>query len=175
MPHPFDLPQRLCLTPAFDARERAVLAGFATGAVRRVWPGQPGARSPWTVCADGCCLMLSDRVGPDTAALWLRFLLRELVAPRSEAARRRAEAAGLVPHRVDGRVLVARDQGEPGEAGEPRGAAGAGPPRLIRVADSRVRELALDDELVALDERRRPAGRAEVVDLGRHRVGEEPD
>ena len=159
MPDPFDLPQRLCLTPALEPGERALLSGFATATVRRVWPGQPGARSPWRVCAEGCCLMLSDRVGPDRAALWLRFLLRELVAPRSVDARRRAVVAGLGPHRVDGRVLFE---------------GGSGGPRLLRVADSRVRELALDDERFAIERARRPAGVAEVVALHR-RAAEEPD
>ena len=159
MPDPFDLPQRLCVAPALGPDERTLLSGFATATVRRVWPGQPGARSPWTVCAEGCCLLLSERVGPERAALWLRFLLRELVAARSYDARLRAEAAGLGHHRVDGRVLV---------AGGLRG------PRLLRVADSRVRELVLDDELFAVEEARRGPGRAEVVDLHRP-VAEEPD
>lgn len=164
MPDPFDLPQRLCLTPALDPGERVLLSGFASAAaVRRVWPGQPGARSPWTVCADGCCLLLADRVPPPAAAAWLRFLLRELVAPRSKEACRRAGRAGLGRHRVDGRVLVAADPGD------------AVGPRLLRVADSRVREIALDDELLPVDGPRRPAGPAEVVDLAPRRTGAEPD
>lgn len=146
MPDPFALPQRLVVSPPLDATERALVAGLG------LWPGRPRGRSPWTLCADGCCLDLAGGAALDAATAWLRFLLRELLSPRAAAARGRARAAGLADHRVDGRVLV----------GDPE-------PMLITVAASRVREHRLDDELFPVDERPR-AGRAPVVELRGHRT-----
>lgn len=146
MPDPFAVPQRLVISPPLDARERALVAGLD------LWPGRPRLRSPWSVCADGCCLDLAPDAAPSAAADWLRFLLRELLSPRSAAARERAASAGLADHRVDGRVLV-----------------GVPAPVQLAVTASRVRELRLDDELFPVGAGAR-GGPGEVVELR----GDEP-
>lgn len=144
MPDPFALPQRLVVSPPLDDRERALVAGLG------LWPGRPRSRSPWSVCDDGCCLDLASGATPPVAGEWLRFLLRELLSPRAAAARERAAGAGLVDHRVDGRVLV-----------------GVVAPLLLAVTASRVREVRLDDELFPVDGRA-GAGPADVVELHGH-------
>lgn len=144
MPDPFALPQRLVVSPPLATSERDLVAGLD------LWPGRPRVRSPWTVCAEGCCLDLARGTPVTTAAEWLRFLLRELLSPRSAAARDRAAAAGLLDHRVDGRVLVR-----------------AHAPVLLSVSASRVREVRLDDELFPVDGRGR-SGPGEVVELHGH-------
>lgn len=141
MTDPFALPQRLVVSPPLTAPERRLVAGID------LWPGRPRGRSPWSVCADGCCLDLAGDADRAASVAWLRFWLRELLSPRASAARERAEALGLAGHRVDGRVLV-----------------GARAPVLLAVAASRVREVLLDDELFPVDEREQ-AGPAEVVEL----------
>lgn len=144
MTDPFALPQRLVVSPPLDAAERALVAGLD------LWPGRPRDRTPWTVCDNGCCLDLARGATLASAAGWLRFLLRELLSPRAAAARERAAAAGLAPHRVDGRVLV-----------------GVHEPVLLAVAASRVREQRLDDELFPVDGQPR-TGPATVVELWGH-------
>lgn len=141
MTDPFAVPQRLVISPPLAAPERRFVAGLG------LWPGRPRGRTPWTVCADGCCLHLADDATRAAALAWLRFLLRELLSPRAVAARERAAAAGLGGHRVDGRVLV-----------------GGHAPVLLAVAASRVREVLLDDELFPVDDRERE-GPADVVEL----------
>jgi hypothetical protein len=82
--HPDDQPQTVSVRPPLDAREVDLVAGLAGAgrSVRQVWPGQPGPRSPWLPCADGCCLVAEPR--PDTDPVgWLRFLVREILAPRA--------------------------------------------------------------------------------------------
>ncbi|WP_244931626.1 hypothetical protein [Nocardioides sp. W7] len=146
MSDPFTLPQRLVVSPPLDASERDLVAGLG------LWPGRPRPRSPWSVCADGCCLDLADGVSAGLAEDWLRFLLRELLSPRARVARERAAAVGLQDHRVDGRVLVDVPS-----------------PMLIAVRASRVRSLRLDDEQFAVEDRPR-AGPGEVVELRRDRA-----
>jgi len=115
-PHPMSH-DRLRISPPLSREERTVLEGLAgaEGTARRIWAGQPGPRSPWTPCADGCCLLVGRRRSEATA--WLRFLVRELLAPRSAAARDRARRVGLVDHQLEGDV----DLG-PGGAVRVRGA-----------------------------------------------------
>ena len=106
MPHP--APQRsLTVDPPLDADEIALLRSLAgVGEVRRIWPGQPGPRSPWLPCGGGCCLVAQHRPA-SVLADWMRFLLRELLAPRAVASRQRASEAGLPGgHTVEGRVDV---------------------------------------------------------------------
>lgn len=100
-PHPTSH-DRLLITPPLAPDEREVLDGLAgtEETAHRIWAGQPGPRSPWRPCASGCCLVLGGRRGEATT--WLRFLVREVLAPRSVAARDRATRAGLVAHQLDG-------------------------------------------------------------------------
>jgi hypothetical protein len=149
--------ERITVAPPLDPAEIELVGGLAgVGAgPRRVWPGQPGRRSPWLPCADGCCLVLESRphlgagAGPAT---WLRFLIREVLAPRSAASRARADLLGLPGgHRLQGRVLLDADRQRP---------------VLVVVSSNRVRELPLDEDLFPLE---RPPRRApgEVVPLDR--------
>jgi hypothetical protein len=155
--------ERITVAPPLDPAEAALVGGLAgVGAgPRRVWPGQPGRRSPWLPCADGCCLVLESRAhagGGSDPASWLRFLIREVLAPRSAAALGRADLLGLPGcHRLQGRVLLDVDG--------PR-------PVLVVVSGNRVRELPLDEELFPLE---RPPRRApgEVVPLERTTRGRE--
>lgn len=147
-----DLPHRVSVVPALDAAERSVLEGLAGvgDVVRRVWPGQPDRRSPWRPCPEGCCLQVDAVVARGDAAGWLRFLIRELLAPRSPGPVERAVRWGLPGgHRLDGRVVV--------------DAAGLGA-RLVVVAANRVREIPLDDEWFPLSPPPR-RGPGEVVPL----------
>ncbi|WP_205471574.1 hypothetical protein [Nocardioides sp. SYSU D00038] len=151
MLRPRDLTQLVVVDPPLEPRTRALVAGLAAvpGATRVVWPGQPGPRSPWAPCPDGCCLVLCD--DDPGAARWLRFLVRELVAPRAAGPLRRSRRMGLPGgHRLDGRALV-----EHGGSG----------PVLVVVTHNRVREVPLDDDLFPLRRPRRGPG--EVVPLGR--------
>lgn len=149
--------ERITVTPPLDPAEAALVGGLAGvgPGPRRVWPGQPGRRSPWLPCADGCCLVLESRphlgVGADPAT-WLRFLIREVLAPRSAAARARADLLSLPGgHRLHGRVLLDVDRLRP---------------VLVVVSSNRVRELPLDEDLFPLERPpRREAG--EVVPLER--------
>jgi hypothetical protein len=147
--------ERITVAPPLDAAEAALVGGLAGvgDGPRRVWPGQPSRRSPWLPCAEGCCLVLESRphlgAGADPAA-WLRFLIREVLAPRSAEARARADLLGLPgSHRLQGRVLLDVDR--------PR-------PSLVVVSSNRVRVLPLDDDLFPVE---RPPRRApgEVVPL----------
>lgn len=149
--------ERISITPPLDRAEAEVvgaLAGVGAGP-RRVWAGQPSARSPWLPCADGCCLVLESRPHLGAAAdpaTWLRFLIREVLAPRAVLARARAGRLGLPGgHRLKGRVLLDVDG--------PR-------PRLVVVSSNRVRELRLDDDLFPVERPPRRA-RGEVVPLER--------
>ena len=149
--------ERITVTPPLDDAESAVVGGLAGvgDGPRRVWRGQPGRRSPWLPCVDGCCLVLEarPRLGSEAdPAAWLRFLIREVLAPRSTAARARAAGLGLPgSHRLQGRVLLDRDQ--------PR-------PTLVVVSSNRVREMRLDEDLFPVEQppRRAPG---EVVPLER--------
>ena len=149
--------ERITVAPPLDGAEVALVGGLAGvgDGPRRLWPGQPSRRSPWLPCADGCCLVLETRphlgAGADPAA-WLRFLIREVLAPRSKAARARAEQLGLPGgHRLQGRVLLDVDR--------PR-------PTLVVVSSNRVREMPLDEELVPRGAPPR-RGPGEVVQLER--------
>lgn len=123
--------ERITVEPPLDRAETAVVGGLAGvgDGPRRVWPGQPGSRSPWLPCVDGCCLVLETRPHRGRAAdpaTWLRFLVREVLAPRAAAARQRAEVLGMPGgHRLDGRVLLDLDRARP---------------RLVVVSSNRVRE-----------------------------------
>ena len=147
--------ERITVEPPLDREEAALVGGLAGvgPGPRRVWPGQPGRRSPWLPCVDGCCLVLETRPPSGPAAdpvAWLRFLIREVLAPRAASARSRADRLGLPgQHRLQGRVLL--------DLEGPR-------PRLLVVSSNRVREVPLDDELFPLE---RPPRRApgEVVPL----------
>lgn len=103
--------QRIRVVPPLEEHERDVLLALAAqhteGRPARIWSGQPRSRSPWLPCASGCCLTPAPgRVG-EHRALWLRFLIREVVAPRADDAVARAARVGLgVSHRLDGTVLV---------------------------------------------------------------------
>lgn len=153
--------ERITVEPPLDRAEAAVVGGLAgVGAgPRRVWPGQPGRRSPWLPCRDGCCLVLESRphlgVAADPAT-WLRFLIREVLAPRAAQSRARAERLGLPGgHRLRGRVLLDVDRARP---------------TLVAVSSNRVREMQLDDELFPVERPpRRPAG--EVVPLEKATTG----
>jgi hypothetical protein len=108
--HPDDESQVVLVRPPLAPSEVAVVAGLAGAATapRRMWPGQPGPRSPWLPCKSGCCLVAEERPGVDPAT-WLRFLLRELLAPQAQHKRERAERLGLPGgHRVEGRILLER-------------------------------------------------------------------
>lgn len=102
------------VTPPLDRSEVAFLAAFAgapvrdhdgrpspgTTSVRRVWPGQPRTTSPWTPCAQGCCVVRTAGAAdaPGVAAQWLRFLVSTFLLAR---------------HRVDGGVVVPVRGGPP--------------------------------------------------------------
>jgi hypothetical protein len=106
--HPDDQLQVLTIRPPLDAHEVELVAGLAgVGAgPRRVWPGQPSRRSPWLPCLDGCCLALGPHRGADPV-VWLRFLVREVLAPEAREPRARARAFGLAGgHRLEGRVVL---------------------------------------------------------------------
>jgi hypothetical protein len=145
--HPDGQSQVLAVRPPLAAREIglvAALAGVGPGP-RRVWPGQPGRRSPWLPCSGGCCLVVEPWPGVDPAE-WLRFLLREVLAPQARECRERAARLGLPGgHRVEGRVEL-------------------GGPWLLVAAGRRVRLVELDEELLPVEPARR-RGRGEVVEL----------
>jgi hypothetical protein len=159
MIHPADQPQLVSLVPAADGptlRVLAALAGTGSGP-RRIWAGQPGPRSPWLPCRGGCCLVLEPAL-PATCdpADWLRFLVREVLAPEAAAAQARARAAGLgtTRHRLHGEVLL--DDGTQ--------------TRLLVAAGRRVRVVPLNDDLLPLAPTTRPPRHAaEVVELVRQR------
>jgi len=105
--HP-DRSQAVRVQPPLAPEEDELLAGLAGAArvVRRLWPGQPGPRSPWLPCEKGCCLAVEERAGADPV-VWLRFLVQEVLAPEAREAKARAERLGLPGgHRLDGRVLL---------------------------------------------------------------------
>jgi hypothetical protein len=109
--HP-DRSQVLRVQPPLVPQEVELLAGLAGAgrAVRRLWPGQPGPRSPWVPCESGCCLIAEERSGVDPV-VWMRFLVKEVLAPQAREARARAERVGLPGgHRLDGRVLLSGGQ-----------------------------------------------------------------
>jgi hypothetical protein len=106
MPHPA-LKRSVTVDPPLDAEEIDLLRSLAgVGVVRRIWPGQPGPRSLWLPCGGGCCLVAQHRPASDLTA-WMRFLLRELLAPRAAASVRRTTELGLPGgHLVQGEVEV---------------------------------------------------------------------
>ncbi len=157
-----DESERITVSPPLDPDESRLVGGLAgVGAgPRRVWPGQPSRRSPWLPCAEGCCLVLESRphlgAGADPAA-WLRFLIREVLAPRSAEALARAGQLGLPgSHRLQGRVLLDVDRARPS---------------LVGVSSNRVRVIPLDDDLFPVE---RPPRRSpgEVVPLETRAVRE---
>ena len=107
MTHQADDQRRVRVDPPLGATEIELLRSLAgVGVVRRMWPGQPGPRSPWLPCGGGCCLVPQHRPASDLSA-WMRFLLRELLAPRASASVRRATELGLPGgHVVEGQVEV---------------------------------------------------------------------
>jgi len=148
--HPDDESAVVTIRPPLGAREIELVAGLAGvgSGPRQVWPGQPGRRSPWLPCSAGCCLVAEPRPGVDPVA-WLRFLLRELLAPQAREPRERMGRLGLPGgHRVEGRVLL------------------DGPlhPRLLVAVGRRVRVVRLDEDYFPLDPVRRRR-RGEVMDL----------
>jgi hypothetical protein len=156
--HPDDQSQVVTVRPPLAAREIELVAGLAGvgPGPRRVWPGQPGRRSPWLPCAGGCCLVAETWSSADPVA-WLRLLLREVLAPVAREPLERVRRLGLPgAHRVEGRVLL------------------DGPlhPRLLVAVGRRVRVVPLDDELFPL-ERPRPRSSGEVVPLESRRQSTE--
>lgn len=106
-----DAPASVRIQPPLEATEITFLAAFATEAtMRRVWPGQPSARSPWRPSADGRRLVLDlaqAEAEPDQVAPWLQFLSRSFLAPSTTAALEAALDVGLRGgHLVTGRVVV---------------------------------------------------------------------
>lgn len=150
--------QRIVVEPALDASMREILGGLARvgDGPRRLWPGQPGRRSPWLPCDSGCCLSLEGRLSADPGddpATWLRFLIREVLAPRAAGPRARADRLGLsVTHRLDGRVLLDPDGHRP---------------RLVVVSSNRVRVVDLDEDLFPVEPAPQRRGPGEVVPLER--------
>lgn len=112
--------------------------------VRRVWPAQPSAHSPWLPTPDGAALVLDEHPDADaatTTAGWLRFLAHEFLAPRTDSSLALARSQGLDGgHRLTGRVLL---DGV----------------REITVSNNRVNERVLqqgaDADVFELDDRRR--------------------
>jgi hypothetical protein len=150
--HPDDESPVVTVRPPLDAREIELVAGLAGvgPGPRRVWSGQPGRRSPWLPCAAGCCLVAEPRRGADPVA-WLRFLLREVLAPVAREPSERARRLGLPGgHVVEGRVLLD----------------GVLHPRLLVAIGRRVRLVPLDDDLFPVPPPARRV-RGEVVDLTR--------
>lgn len=150
--------QRLRIVPALEPALVDLVGGLAGvgDGPRRLWPGQPGLRSPWLPCLSGCCLGLEDRPSRapgDDAATWLRFLIREVLAPRAAGPRRRAGELGLsTVHQVDGRVLIEHESHQP---------------RLLVVSKNRVRVIDLDEDLFPVEPVRERRGPGEVVPLER--------
>ena len=133
LPHPVDQAQGVAVRPPLDAREVDLVAGLAGAGpgVRRVWPGQPGLRSPWRPCERGCCLVADERPEADRVG-WLRFLVREILAPRATVPRARAERLGLTGgHRLEGRILLDDVEGVR--------------PRLLVASGRRVRVVEVDE------------------------------
>ena len=88
-------------------------------------------------------------VAADPAA-WLRFLIREVLAPRAAGPSARARQLGLPGgHRLQGRVLLDVDRARP---------------RLVVVSSNRVSEVGLDENLFPV-ERPPRRGPGEVVPL----------
>jgi hypothetical protein len=148
--------QLLGLSPLLDPRTRRVLAELAGVArtPRRIWAGQPGPRSPWLPCRGGCCLVL-ESPAPSGSAEWLRFLVREVLAPQARASVVRARSAGLrtdvEPFRLSGELVLDLD----------------GRVQLLRAAGRLVRVTRLDDDLLPLRPAPRRTHAGEVVDLVR--------
>ena len=132
MPHAEDPSHAVTVRPVLTMRESELLSGLAGASAgpRWLWPGQPGPRSPWAPCAHGCCLVVRPKAGVDPVA-WLRFLVRELLAPQARASKERVARLGLPGgHVVEGRVLL-------------DGAAGS---RLLVASGRQVRVRRLDEK-----------------------------
>jgi hypothetical protein len=99
-------------------------------------------------CSGGCCLVVEPRLGADQVE-WLRFLVREVLAPEAREPRERARRLGLPGgHRLEGRVVLDDVLH----------------PRLLVVVGRRVRVVPLDDDLFPAEPPQRRV-RGEVVDL----------
>jgi hypothetical protein len=106
--HQDDRSEVVTVRPPLAPHEVELVAGLAWVGLgpRRIWPGQPGRRSPWLPCSGGCCLAVEPWPGADPVE-WLRFLVREVLAPEARKPRERAGALGLAGgHRVEGRVVL---------------------------------------------------------------------
>jgi hypothetical protein len=153
--HPDDESPCVAVRPPLEAGEVELVAGLAGvgPGPRWVWPGQPGRRSPWLPCAGGCCLVVEVRPGADPVE-WLRFLVREVLAPVAREPQARARRLGLPGgHRVEGELLLD----------------GLVRPRLLVAVGRRVRVVALDEDpfphppVPVEPAQRRRQGRGEVV------------
>lgn len=125
-------PQLIRLDPPLVKAEAAFVAAFTgRGGLRRLWPGQPSQISPWSPGPDGDSLELDPvaaAVDPETVGGWLRFLVREFLAPNSAEALDAALSEGLRGgHLLNGTVQVDR--------------------REVRVDDNRITEKYLPPEL----------------------------
>jgi len=150
VPYSVDESQVVSVRPPLQPIEIELVAGLAGvgPGPRQVWPGQPGRRSPWVPCTSGCCLKHGPRRGADPV-VWLRFLLRELLAPAAREPLERIRTLGLPgDHRVEGRVLLD----------------GAQHPRLLVAIGRRVRVVELDQDLFPVEPVRRRE-RGEVVPM----------
>ena len=151
MSHLDDESPSVAVQPPMAAPEAELVAGLAGvgPGPRRVWPGQPGRRSPWVPCSAGCCLVSRSWPGADPVE-WLRFLVRELLAPQAREPRERALRLGLPgDHRVDGVLLLD----------------GVLRPRLLVAAGRRVRVVQVDEDLLPVERAPRSSRRGEVVPL----------
>lgn len=52
-------------------------------------PGRPASGCCWTVCRDGCCLLLDEVVAAGEEVAWLRWLIGHLLKPGAAATRSR--------------------------------------------------------------------------------------
>ncbi len=111
-PSMYDAGASVRVTPPLERREIAFVATFggAAAELRRLWPGQPSARSPWRPSDDGTRLELDVEhalAAPHDVAPWLRFLSREFLAPSTASAFEAALDVGLRGgHRISGQVDV---------------------------------------------------------------------
>lgn len=112
---------RIDVVPALNPDEIDCLAELGRADVveqvagRRIGSRRPGSASPWQPCSSGCCLRLEGDVDCQLSVKWLRYLIRQFLAPAAAASR-----SGLstyrrftFDHSLDG--LVAGVRGRSGE------------------------------------------------------------